>query len=385
MIPLKDLFLLDPAVHFLNHGSFGATPRIVFEAYQDWQCRLERQPVLLLGREFMALDQRARNVLGKYLNSDASDLIFIPNATHGVNIVARSLALEPGDEVLTTDHEYGACDNTWEFICGKRGANYIHQPIPLPVTSSTNIVEQFWQGVTPQTKVIYLSHISSPTAIHFPVEEICSRARAAGILTLIDGAHAPGQITVDLDSIGADFYTGNCHKWMLSPKGAAFLYTRKEAQPLIEPLVVSWGYSANEATTAGSQYLDYFQWTGTRDPSASLSVPAAIQFMEDYHWEEVRKNCNELLSLALLRIDNLTQLGPIYPDNTNYHQMAAARLPGNIDLAKLKDRLYDEFRVEVPLIEWNNRKLIRISVQGYNTLQDIDVLTEALEKLLPQV
>src|SRR5512132_228893 len=175
MTALKEYFLLDPNIVFLNHGSFGATPKPVFEAYQNWQLRLERQPVLFLGRELDGLLLESRIALGKYLNADADDLVYIPNATHGVNIAAHSLQLQPGDEILTTDHEYGACDYTWEFVCGKSGAKYIHQPIRLPVQTDDEIVEQVWMGVTPRTKVIYLSHITSSTALCMPVKEICRR------------------------------------------------------------------------------------------------------------------------------------------------------------------------------------------------------------------
>jgi len=226
MPSLKEFFLLDPSIHFLNHGSYGATPKPVFEAYQSWQSRLETQPVLFLGREIYGLLKESRNALGNYLNAVGDDLVYIPNATHGVNIVARSLDLQPDDEILTTDHEYGACDYTWEFICGKTGAKYIHQPIPLPVHTEEEIVEQLWQGVNSRTKVIYLSHITSSTALRFPVGEICQRAKEAGILSVVDAAHAPGQIHVDLQSLGPDILFGNCHKWMLAPKGSAFLYVR---------------------------------------------------------------------------------------------------------------------------------------------------------------
>ena len=216
---MKSSFLLDPAIHFLNHGSFGACPLPVFEVYQSWQRRLENQPVFFLGRELAALQQEARQTLGVYLNAAAADLVFIPNATHGVNIIARSLIgrpgspLQPGDEVLTSDHEYGACDKTWQFLCQDSGVKYIRQPIPLPIETPETFIEQLWQGVTPRTRLIYLSHITSPTAQRFPIELVCQRARQQGILTLIDGAHAPGQIPLDLPAIGADFYTGNCHKW----------------------------------------------------------------------------------------------------------------------------------------------------------------------------
>ena len=384
MYNLKRHFLLDPTVTFLNHGSFGATPKPVFAAYQGWQRRLERQPVLFLGREIDGLLRQSRQVLGEYLDAAADDLVYIPNATHGVNIVARSLALQPGDEILTTDHEYGACDYTWEFVCKKTGATYIHQPIPLPVQSEDEIIEQFWQGVTLRTKVIYLSHITSPTALRLPVEQICQRARQAGILTLVDGAHAPGQISLNMAAIGADFYTGNCHKWLLSPKGAAFLYARREVQPLVEPLIVSWGYHATAETTSGSQFIDYLQWTGTRDPAAALSVPSAIQFMRDHNWDKVRRECHALLRQAVERICALTDMHPLYPlDSDFYSQMAIAPLPSSTDLTSLKARLYDEYQVEVPLIQWQDRKFVRVSIQGYNTPSDVDALLEALGELLP--
>jgi isopenicillin-N epimerase len=334
---LSRLFLLGDTVHFLNHGSFEACPRPVFDSYQAWQRRLERQPVLFLEREIDALGQQARQVLGTYLHTAAENLVFIPNATHGVNIIARSLALGPGDEILTTDHEYGACDYAWEFTCKKSGATIIHQPIPLPVHTSEEMLEQFWQGISACTKVITLSHITSPTALRLPVEAICARARQAGILTLIDGAHAPGQISLDLEALGADFYVGNVHKWMQCPKGAGFLYARPEVQNLVEPLIVSWGYHATPQSTRGSQFLDTLGWTGTMDPAASLSVPAAIEFMQEHHWERVRQACHALLRLAIQRICALVQMEPLYPFNSDlYHQMSIAPLPANTDIACLK-------------------------------------------------
>jgi isopenicillin-N epimerase len=332
-----------------------------------------------------ALLRQSRIVLGKYLNADADDLVYIPNATHGINILARSLDLQPGDEILTSDHEYGACDYTWEFVCAKASAKYIHQPIPLPVSSAEEIVEQFWQGVTSQTKAIYLSHITSSTALQLPVEAICARARGRGILTIIDAAHSPGQIPVDLQTLGADIVFGNCHKWMLAPKGSAFLYARREVQELIQPLVVSWGtYPAPEIET-GSRFIDILQWTGTKDPSAALSVPRAIEFMQEHDWEDVRRECRKLLRQALLRICDLTDLPPLYPlDSDFYSQMGIAPLPP-CDLPLLKSRLYDEFKIEVPLVQWQDRQFIRISIQAYNDQADVDVLVAALKALIPQV
>lgn len=382
---LKEQFLLDPNVVFLNHGSFGATPKPVFEAYQAWQWRLERQPVLFLGREFDTLMFEARQALGDYLNADADDLVYIPNATHGVNILAHSLQLQPGDEVLSTNHEYGACDYTWEFLCGKAGAKYIHQAIPVPILSEDDILEQFWSGVTERTRVIYVSHITSPTAMRLPVERVCARARQAGIITIVDAAHSPGQISVDLKELDADFVFGNCHKWMLSPKGAAFLYAKREVQHLVEPLLVSWGYGATKETTTGSRYIDLFQWTGTKDPAAALAVPAAIQFMQEHRWADVRRECHVLLRQTLERICDLTGLLPLYDLDSNfYSQMGVAPLQP-LNATALKRRLYDEFQVEVPLVEWNGRQLVRVSVQAYNTQADTDRLLTGLETLLPNV
>jgi isopenicillin-N epimerase len=385
MPSIKEQFLLNQDVIFLNHGSYGATPRPVFDAYQDWQRRLERQPVLFLGREFNGLIHAARQALGTYLNADADDLVYIPNATHGANIIARSLDLKPGDEILTTNHEYGACDFTWEFVCSQAGARYIRKSIPLPVTTSEEIVERFLAGITPQTKAIYLSHITSSTALRLPVEQICQGARAKGVLSIVDAAHSPGQIPLDLQQLGADVVFGNCHKWMLAPKGSAFLYVRREVQKIIQPMIVSWGYEAAPEFTTGSRFVDLLQWTGTKDPAAALTVPAAIQFMKDHDWDTVRSQCHQLLRLTIARICDLTELTPLYPlDSDFYYQMGIAPLPAS-NLTMLKSRLYEIYKIEVPLTEWQDKQFIRISVQGYNTQEDVDALFNALEALLPQV
>ena len=211
---LRRQFLFDPNIVFLNHGSFGATPKPVFKEYQRWQRELESKPVEFLDRRFAERMAASRAVLAEYLGAQRDDLVYVTNATVGVNIVARSLDLNPGDEVLTTDHEYGACDRAWGFLAGKRGYSYVKRAIPFPIATPENFIEQLWQGVTSRTKVIFLSHITSPTAIIFPIEDICRRAREQGILTVIDGAHVPGQIHLNLEELGADFYTGNLHKWL---------------------------------------------------------------------------------------------------------------------------------------------------------------------------
>ena len=362
MLGLENYFLLDPRVCFLNHGSFGATPRPVFEEYQRWQRELERQPVEFLGRRHNELMRSSRSALAAYFHTDADDLVYTQNVTISINIVARSLALGPGDDVLASDHEYGACDRTWRFLSNECGFRYVNQPISLPLNSRERLVEEFWQGVSPRTRVIFLSHITSPTAIRFPVEEICRRARAAGIMTVIDGAHGPGQIELDLPNLGADFYGGNLHKWLCAPKGAGFLYARPEVQHLLKPLVVSWGYESE--TPSGSQFVDYYEWWGTRDIAVFLSVPAAIDFQHSHRWEDVREDCHKLLREILHDTEQLTGVRSFYPDDSWYVQAATAPLPARTDVVALKSRLYDEYAVEVPLIEWNGHKLMRVSIQG---------------------
>ncbi len=381
---LRSLFLLNSDVTFLNHGSFGATSLPVFEVYQEWQRVLERQPVKFLGRDIGQYLDTSRLALGEYLNADKDDLVYFPNPTFAVNAVARALDLTSEDEVLTTNHEYGACKNVWQFLSQKRRFQLIEQPITLPVTTPEDVVTQFWQGVTPRTKVIFLSHITSETALRLPIEAICARAREAGILTIIDGAHAPGQISLDMQNIDADFYIGNCHKWLCSPKGAAFMYARRAQQHLLEPLVVGWGWGEDREMRYGSDFLDYFQWLGTNDLSAYLSVPAAIAFQAEHGWDKVRQQCHQLAVETLARIVDLTGLPPIYPSTTDFfNQMFVASLP-DMDIKQFKARLYDEFCVEAPIIGWNGRCFIRVSIQGYNSQSDVDHLLDALGKMLPK-
>lgn len=373
----RSLFLLDPDVVFLNHGSFGATPRPVFEKYQEWQRELERQPVEFLGRRFVELMRDARVALAAYVHTDVDNLVYVPNATTGLNIVARSLPLKPGDEIVATDHEYGALDRTWRFLCHKTGAVYKPQHIPLPVTTADDVVERVWQGVTPHTRALFLSHITSPTALTFPIAELCRRARNAGIISIIDGAHAVGQIPLDMQAIGADFYASNAHKWLCAPKGSAFLYARPEMQHMVEPLVVSWGYESE--MPSASRFIDEQEWTGTRDIAAYLATPDAIKFCEERHWDDVRPQCHALAQYARVRVNELTGLPAICPDSTDwYMQMATMTLPP-CDKEKLKTRLYDEFRIEVPILEWQGGQFVRVSVQGYNSIKDIDRLVEALQ------
>jgi isopenicillin-N epimerase len=378
---LRTLFLLRPDVIFLNHGSFGACARPVFEEYQRWQLELERQPVEFLGRRHDGLLAGARNVLGAYVGADPDDLVYVPNATTGLNTVARSIDLGPGDEVLASDHEYGALDRTWRFLCAKRGASYVRRPVPMPLESAEQFIETIWSGVTPRTRVLHISHITSPTAIIFPVKELIRRARAEGILSVIDGAHAPGQIALNLEELEPDVYSGNLHKWLCTPKGSSFLYVRRERQRLIEPLVVSWGYEAEKP--GPSRFIDEQQFNGTRDIAAYLAVPAAIRFLAEHDWDAVRARCHALVRDARARISALTGLSPPVPDDPAWFaQMAALPLPP-CDVDALKARLVDEYHIEVPVYNWNERPWLRISVQGYNSQADVDALVAALATLLP--
>jgi isopenicillin-N epimerase len=376
---LKAEFLLDPDVIFLNHGSFGACPRPVFEEYQRWQRELERQPVEFLGRRAPALLAEARAALAAYVGAAPDEVVYFPNPTTALNVVARSLKLQPGDEILTTDHEYGALDRTWRFISRQTGARYVRQTIPLPLGSPDEIAEALWAGVTARTRLVFVSHLTSPTALIFPVAEICRRARQAGLLSVVDGAHAPGQLPLNLTELGADFYSGACHKWLCAPKGSAFLYARREVQRLLEPLVVSWGWESE--SPSDSRFVDHQEWQGTRDLAAFLATAAAIRYQAERDWPQVRERCHTLLCHALAQLSEITQQAPFCAPG-QLGQMAALALPP-VEVLWLKERLCSDYRIEVPVYCWNDLRLLRLSVQGYNSEDDIEALARALHKLLP--
>jgi isopenicillin-N epimerase len=369
-------------VHFLNHGSFGACPKPVFAEYQCWQLEMERQPVKMMQQTLHPALKVARDALGAYLNVPGDDLVFVDNATWGVNVFARSFPFEPGDELLTTDHEYGSCDMTLEWLLNKQGATVVRQPMPLPVTTHADFVERLWSGVTPRTKAIFMSHITSPTALIFPVQEICRRAREAGILTIIDGAHAPGQLDLDLRAIDADVYTGNLHKWLSTPKGSGFLYVRPELQPRMESLVISWGWGRGGTVDTNASFVERNEWQGTRDHSAFLAVPSAIQFQREHDWASVQQRCHELVKCARERIAELTGLPPICPDNGEWFFQLASCPIRTGDPATLKTRLLDEFNIEIPVVTWKDHQFVRVSIQAYNNESDIDALLNALAVLL---
>ncbi len=410
---LKSQFLLDPGVIFLNHGSFGACPRPVLEACQGFQRELEGLPTRFLGGRSRDLLIASRAALAQFVGVGADDVVYFANPTTAINAVARSLAddysasngrdgtirpplrLKPGDEILTTDHEYGAMERTWRYVCYRTGATMIQRAIPTPVTTQEDFVAHFWAGVNERTKVIFISHITSPSALIFPLAEICRRARAAGILTVVDGAHAIGQIPLNLAELGVDIYTGACHKWLSSPKGCAFLYTRPEVQSWIEPLVVSFGWESDHP--GPSQYVDWHQWQGTRDLSPFLAVPAAIAFRQEHDWDAVQRRCHLMAIETRRRIHALSGLAPICPEPIAppadaptphpaawFHQMFSALLP-NVNADVLRQRLWDEYRIEVPLGPWRGQNRMRISFQAYNEQSDADTVVEALARLLPEL
>ena len=378
---MRDLFLLDPAITFLNHGSYGACPREVIETQQRWQLEMERNPVEFLARRSATLLAEAREKLARFVGADAADLAFVPNATTGVNTVARSLALQPGDEVLSNDHEYGACEATFRIVCAERGAVLRRVAIALPF-ERTGFADRVLAAATPRTKLILVSHITSVTALTFPVAELCAKARERGILTLVDGAHAPGQIDLDLRAVGADFYTGNCHKWLCAPKGAAFLHARPEHHARVHAPVISWGYAAEvsghtgfDAYTGKTTLERRLQWQGTRDIAAWLTVPAAIAFQARHDWPAVRARCHTLAAQTLHRFADRFGLEPIGGDD-DYVQMVTLPVPHR-DGEALRARLWDESRIEVPVTQFGGRSFVRISVQGYNTAEDIERLWAA--------
>jgi isopenicillin-N epimerase len=361
---IRDEFLLDADVTFLNHGSFGACPRDVFACYQEWQLELERRPVEFLARRLEGLLADARSAVGAYVGADPDDLVFVQNATAGVNLAAWALDLQPGDEVLSTNLEYGALDLAWEHVCEHTRARYVRMPVTVPLAGADQAVEEIWSGVTDRTRALFLSHITAETALRLPVEELCSRARERGVRTIVDGAHVPGHIPLDLRALGADYYAGNCHKWLCAPKGAGFLYVRRELQRGIHPPVIGWGYK-DEAT-----FLARHEKQGTRDPSAFLTMPAAIDWLDAHDWESVRERCRTLAASAPGRL-GLEPLGPAGL------QMISMRLPKDAR-GDLKERLYDEYRIEIPVFDGS----IRASFQGYNDEHDLEALAAALSELL---
>ncbi len=375
-------FLLREDIVFLNHGSFGACPRDVLNEQRRWIERLEQQPVLFF-RETPALLRSAREALASYVGARPQDLVYVTNSTYGVNVAAHAFGelLAPGDEIVTTDHEYGACDRAWHQYCVSKGIEYIRAEIPIPAPSMDEVVEIIWNRVTPRTKVLFLSHVTSPTAIRLPVEELCARAKTAGIRTVIDGSHAPGHIPLDLSTLQADVYTANCHKWMCTPKGSAFLWVAPDLQQHITPLIVSWG---SEIPTAGDGlFMDEHEYIGTRDISPFLTVPFALKWMEEQQWSVVQRDARALAAHA---IDVLSAITGVVPLCSSGHdailQMAAVTLPIDTDVDVMKEWLYNERAIEVVVHRWLGKPILRCSAHAHTSRADIDALAVAVNEYL---
>ncbi|HJM11926.1 MAG TPA: aminotransferase class V-fold PLP-dependent enzyme, partial [Candidatus Marinimicrobia bacterium] len=360
---MKELYHLDPSITFLNHGSFGACPKPVFEVYQNWQRKLEQQPV-----EFMAIKvydflEEARHALGDYVGCHGDDLIFVTNPTTAVNTVIRSLDLGLDDEVLMTDMEYGSLVRTWEHYAQDKGFSIVQQFTPVPLTTHEDYIEHFWEAVTERTKIIYLSEITSSTGLILPVAAICKKAKEAGIMTIVDGAHVPAHIPLNIAEMDPDVYVGACHKWLSAPKGSSFLYVKKSLQETIEPLIISWG---SEVDPSPSPFIYESQYQGTWDPSAFLTVPAAIQFQQEHDWNSVRKRSRALNRETRGRIYEIIDSEPICPNTEEWLGQMVSIITNIENGLDFKRRLMDEYKIEIPVFPWGDKILFRTSFNAYN-------------------
>ncbi|HZJ55287.1 MAG TPA: aminotransferase class V-fold PLP-dependent enzyme [Myxococcaceae bacterium] len=390
--PLAAHWTLDPEVTFLNHGAFGACPREVLALQTELRVRMERNPMDFLVRALEPLLDEARTRLAAFLRADPEELVFVDNATTGVNTVLRSLELHPGEELLTTDHAYNACLNALHAVAGPSGARVVIAPVPFPLRGPEVVVEAVLEAVTSRTRLVLLDHVTSATGVVFPVESLVPVLQARGIDVLVDGAHAAGMVPVDLRTLGAAYYTGNCHKWLCAPKGAAFLHVRRDRQAGLRPLVISHG--ANSPRTDRSRFRLEFDWTGTRDLSPLLCVGQAIDVVGDLvpgGWDEVRARNGELARRARTLVCEALGVAPPCPE-WMLGSLAAVELPrhprwplpGPRDLDPLQDALFARHRIEVPVYGWPvaDRRWIRVSPHLHNSEAQYLFLAEALREAM---
>lgn len=386
---LRSSWQLAEGVCYLNHGSFGPSPLPVREARQRWTDTLERNPMDFFLRQYETELAKAAECLARFVGANPRELAFVDNATFAMNIVAAQVDLGAGDEILLTDHEYGAVRKIWQHRCDAAGAKVTTAKLPDPLVDQHAIVEAVFAAVTPQTKLIVVSHVTSPTAVILPVQAICQRARKQGIRVCIDGPHAVAMLDVNLRDIGCDYYAASCHKWLSAPFGSGFLYIAARHAQKVQPPVRSWGGKVNGQPF---EWQDEFHWIGTRDPAAFLSVPTAIEFLESVGLDTFRKHTHEMARIARERITEFTQLEPITPDAPEwYGPMVTLPLPplpdgvpGSFQRDPLQDALWERERIEIPLVHWNARRFIRVSCHLYNSMADIDRLLTALARHLPE-
>ncbi len=377
---LKSRFLLREDITYLNFGSFGACPRPVFEDYQKWQLELETEPVQFIAVNGPNYLKQSREALATYINCSSDDVVYVMNPSYAINIIAKSLQLNRGDEILSTNLEYGALDRTWNYYCKKAGAAYVRQLITLPLVSKEKFVDDFFKGLSSKTKAIFISQITSTTGLVFPVKEICDIAKQKGLLTIVDGAHVPGHIPLNLAEIKADVYTGACHKWMCTPKGCSFLYVKKDFQSLFDPLLVSWGYES--AAPSHSRFLDYHQMQGTRDFSAFLTVPRAIQFMKENNWQQVAADCRKLAHSNYQRFCDLLGTQPLSPITDEFLAQMCSIPVTTKEPEKLQRLLFEKYKIEIPVMVQEKHIFIRYSIQAYNSQEDLDKLYAALSEIM---
>ncbi|MEA5624359.1 aminotransferase class V-fold PLP-dependent enzyme [Nostoc sp. UHCC 0251] len=385
-LSIRDLWSLDSAVTFLNHGSFGACPKQVLEFQQRLRSQLEHEPLRFFGREWEPLLDDARSKLAAFVGADVQDLVFVPNATTGVNSVLRSLTFSPEDEILTTNHEYNACRNALDFIASRTGARVVVAKLPFPINSPQQVIAAVIERVSPKTRLALLDHVTSQTGLIFPIQELAKELQQRGVDTLVDGAHAPGMISLDLREIGATYYSGNCHKWLCAPKGAAFLYVRRDKQSEIRPLTISHG--TNSPRTDKSRFQLEFDWTGTDDPTAYMCVPEAIAFMGSLlpgGWTELRQQNHQLVLQGRRLLCEALEMQPPCPEEM-IGSMAVVPMPAileNRDFMSIHDELFDKFGIQVQVMPWQEkpRLLVRISAQIYNTLEQYEYLAKVLKGL----
>jgi isopenicillin-N epimerase len=377
---LKSQFLLRKDITYLNFGAYGACPKPVLDKYHRIQEEVEEDSTHFIQEKLPEYLKDSRIALSDFLKCNADDMVYVTNPSYAVNIVAKSLRLNPGDEVLTSDLEYGACDRTWEYYCRQKGAVYVRQKIRFPIESKEDFISQFLQGITSKTKLIFISHLTSSTGLRLPVHEICAFAKEKGIPTFIDGAHAPGQVTVNLTELQADYYTGACHKWMLCPKGSSFLYVKKEWQDSLDPLLISWGY--NSDNPSNSQFLDYHQMQGTKDYSPFVTVPYAINFMKENNWNSVREECKTITQDNADRFCKLLKATPLCPVTDDFiAQLYSIRLKINAP-ERLHGLLYEKYKIQVPVMPHNDMWYLRYSINAFNSNDDLDKLYKALEEII---
>ena len=384
---------LDPQVVFINHGSFGACPKPVLQHQSELRARLEAEPVRFLARELEPLLNEARAALGAFVGANPDDLAFVPNATTGVNTVLRNLRFQPGDELLVTDNEYNASRNALDVAAAEKGVKVVVAKLPWPVTSPESVVDAVMAQVTPRTRLVLVDHITSQTALVMPLAELVRKLREKGVETLVDGAHGPGMVPLALQELSVAYYTGNCHKWLCAPKGAAFLYVRRDLQAGFKPMVVSHGHNSPRADR--SRFRLEFDWVGTVDPTPFLCIPTVIRFMAGLvpgGWPEVMRTNRELALAARRRLDaKLGNATPLCPESM-VGSMACVALPDGFPerpepplyVDPLHVRLFEEHHIEIPVTAWPRapRRHLRLSAQLYNTPADYEALERALEALL---